>query len=362
MSNDAAKPTQSPCEVLFMPWADLGTPLRIGPFQFVPWSSLSVVDSGIRDYLDTYFGRHVDHFGRVVDSVAILLHDSHDFTPSAYRPYEQPRDAADALIFSTIAPQVVAAMRANDQSLAPPTANRYQLVKQNFWPGDEDVAVRVGDSVHAGRIERITFPVPWGVGGSFALPDEDMAGALGELLTSTAPSDLRVRMFRALEWFRVAHTVGDGTSDFSKVAMMATAFEILLQFPRGRKRWFFVNKIESLLRRPETMTTTVNDPQGQPCTVGRPAEWASDFYRLRNRVVHGDELQSADLRFDGWITHLIVADVVFWQCVASELYQRDFLGRSISTMKADPLQAILAEPLENQLLGFEAHTTLKWKP
>lgn len=362
MSDDGEARTQRPCEVLFMPWADLGVPMRIGPFQFVPWSKVSVVDEGVREYLEGYFGRHIDHFGKPVDSVTLVLHDSHDFTPSSYSPHDQPRDAVDAFIFSTIGPPVVAAVAANDRNLAPPTADRYQLLQQNFRPGDEDVAVKVGGSTHGGRIAKINFPKPWDLGGAFAIPDDDMAFALGQLMDARAPQGVRVRIFRALEWFRLAHTVGDGASEFSKVVMMATAFEILLQFPDRLKRWHFVTTIDSLLRRPETLTTTLNAPGGSTQTVGLPAAWASDFYRLRNQIVHGDVVALEDLRFYQWISHLVVADVVFWQCVASELYRSGHLGESVRTMMSDPLQAILGETLEKRLLGFDAHQTLKWTP
>ena len=371
MSDDRDNPSQPPREVLFMPWAGLGVPITIGPFQFVPWSKLSVVDQGIRDYLNRYFGRYVDHFGKAVKSVTLVSLDSDNFTPSPYLPHEEPRNAVNVLIFSTIGAQVIATVRDNDNNLAPPTADRYQLLQKSFRPTDEVVAVQVGGSTHIGAIKDIFFPMPWDLGGRFTAPNEDMVAALGKLMDGTASRNIRTRIFRALEWFRLAHIASNGIGDLSRVVMMATAFEILFEIPEGQgKTKKFVEEVASHLKQPTTKMETRNvtikrrNKKGTSKPVNRslPGWWANDFYDLRSRVVHGDEIDQERLRFRDWISQLIVADVVFWQCVTSELYQQGYLGSEIHAMKDDPDAAPMVGLLECLLLDSNSHRTLGWIP
>jgi hypothetical protein len=361
---------QSANKVLFMPWADLGQPLTLGPVTFTPWPEVNVHDSAVRQWLDRYFSRHLDPWGKPVRTVTLVSPGPPDFRPLWSEFTEDARRAVDALVFSIVCPSVRAAVTSDNRSLAPPTADRYQLLMERFSPGDDSIPVCVGGMRSVGSLDRITMPRPWDVGGSACLPDDELVGGFGKMFDSGFPADVRERVFRSLEWFRFAHTVGDGASDYSKVVMMPTAFEILLEFPDDGKKRHFVQCAESKLKRDDTFAGIRHDRNGRPHTISLPACWAIDFYELRSRIVHGDPVKGEDLCFDRWISHLIVADLVFWQFLVEDMFARKLVGASIREIASNHHQVCRNEPFDeiacrykDDLLGFkETHQVLGWRP
>ena len=324
-------------EVLFMPWADVGKPTGVGSITFTPWQEVTVGDKSVRRYLEKYFSRHVDPCGNPVRTIAIVSEQSPDFRPVSVESLERVRHAADALFFSTYCPTVLAAVTSGNNNLAPPTADRYQLVLQRFSLADQAIAVRVGGKVSVGQIRRMNIIRPWDVGGSMGFPDEELLAGFGKMLDGSCSPDNRERIFRSLEWFRHAHLVGGAavelSSDVSKIVMMATAFEILLKFPENGQKKHFIRCAEESLKRPDALTAIRDDRRGKPHVNSLPACWASDFYKLRSRIAHGAAVAVEDLRFNGWISHLIVADLVFWQFLVQKLYKLVHLAEGYSDLK-----------------------------
>jgi hypothetical protein len=54
--------------------------------------------------------------------------------------------------------------------------------------------------------------------------------------------------------------------------------------------------------------------------------WAYKFYGLRNTILHEGHVSPEDLAFKGWITQLIVADLVFTECVRDRLFNMGCMG------------------------------------
>ena len=221
-------------EVMFMPWADLKKETKVGPFSVWAWDKSRVSDKAIADHLDHYFNSHIDHYGQPVSSVTILSADD-TFAPTTARAMEKARFAADILLFAVVYPGVKATVRNDTRNMPPPTTDCFQLVKQRFTPGDTSFAVHVGGSVHAGQIGKLKVTCPCDLGG-IGFPDDDLLQGLGRLFGRKVKADVRTRVARSLEWFRLAHTSGDGASALTKIVMMATAFEILLQIPEGNQQ------------------------------------------------------------------------------------------------------------------------------
>lgn len=356
-------------QVLFMPWAGLGQMYKLGPFSFVPWSKMERVAPEIKAYLDPYFQRHVDHFGRPVNSINLLIRDGHDFSCDASLSHERPSTAVDAMFFAIAGPTVAAAVSDDNDGLAPPTADAFDLIRQNFRAGDSDVMIRSGGSGHLAKISALTIPQPWDLGGKVWFPSDELLEGFGKLFDPSIDGEdpetsntrkVRDRIFRSLEWFRLAHKGGEATSDFARIVMMSTAFEILLDFPENLKRQHFIDVVDRRLRQLDSIIVKVRGPNNQERDVCAAASWAGDFYNLRNKVVHGDNLIPEQLRFDRWLTHQIVADVVFWQCVKYELFDLGLVGQDIRDTRAGPYGKQLALLLENQFFGYDTHRTLKW--
>ena len=281
----------------------------------------------------------------------------------------------NTLVFSAICPMTKSAVCADNRSISPPSADRYQLMGQNFIPGDDHITVQSGNTLHGGwKIGRITFPQPWHLGGNFGVPRDELIQGFDKAFAKDFPSPIRDRWFRSLEWFRLAHTETDEISIFSKIVMMATAFEILVQVPNipNKKEWLAKELIKRCASSKSLKATRI-DSKGKKYRYPKIAWWAWDFYNLRNKIVHGDSIPYKLLKYKvrnkKWLTHLIVADLIFWECLTRELYIQKCIGDHIKKEVLPNWQALFPkeppEALENLLipsmLGFnEIHRELGW--
>lgn len=167
----------------------------------------------------------------------------------------------------------------------------------------------------------------------------------------------RQRVFRALEWFRLSHTDLDEVSNPNRLVMMATAFEIVLQFPRwsGKKKEFFVDQIERIVA-----GGRLDAPSSNLSIVA--GKWAGDFYKLRGDIVHGDPVSSQDLIYREWITHLVVVDLIFWECLVLLLVQWGVYQTGAEEVIEEWSKAA-REHLTHVFLGFDnIHRALGWLP
>jgi hypothetical protein len=153
--------------------------------------------------------------------------------------------------------------------------------------------------------------------------------------------------------------------------MMATAFEILLEFPRNGKRKHFVEYMESEIRTPEFRTDTRRDNSGKTHTLSLVGCWAWDFYELRSRIVHGDPVAVEEIQYKDWITHLIVSELVLLECVKRLLYRHGCVGDGLRRRaaqwakdSAEPVEAF-EETMLSGIVGLDldgVHEALGWIP
>lgn len=374
MSDDAL-------QVWFMPWAGLGRTFTIGPVTFWPFPSMAearIRDQPVREHLDRYFRCYVDHSGKTVDTITVCSHESVELRriePNEPEAVEL-RGVVDALLFSVICSATKAAVCADNKTMAPPSADRYQLLRQNFTPGDEYLAVTAGSAHHIGKIPQVTFQEPWCLGGGFGYPPNKLIQGFQAVFDASFPSGARQRLFRSLEWFRLAHTQYDEVSDLSKIVMMATAFEILLEAGKSRrKKEWIACELERRCARPDSLRDSRAHRDGTRI-YSKVACWGWDFYDLRNNIAHGDEVAPGAMKYSApgreWLTHLIVADLVFWECVLRELYGRRCIGQPARDLASKPewKEAFPDMDQENfvshvaaSFLGFnDVHRTLGWLP
>lgn len=368
-------------QVCFMPWAGLDKELKLGPVTFWPFPMKTegwVADTAIREYLARYFRCYVDHQGRPVETVTICSHRPADFRRLGENQVGEIRAAVDALIFSIICPATKTGVCANNYSMGPPSAERYQLITQNFHPGEDSIAVQAGSVRSTGwKIGQISFPKPWSTGGAFASPDPCLLEAFTKFFEPGFLADeMKERILRSLEWFRFAHIGSDDVSWQSKIVMMATAFEIALDVPDqpNKKSWIadrldMLCGTEGMLREDRS----IGRSQINHTKIGW---WGWDFYQLRNEIVHGDVIRPEQLRYltpaMKWLTQPIVADLVFWECVTRELYAHGCLGDDVKKYSAEFDKLFPDQPsggaepvLLAGLMGFgfsEIHRAFGWAP
>lgn len=310
-------------QVSFLPWMEFKDNINLGPIIFWPYyreTNQRIRDPRIKAHLDKYFKSYVDNRGKPVNTITVCSYEKVDFRILNDSEYRQLRNTVDILIFTTITPQTARAVCADNESWGPPSADVFELVTQNFRPGSDDVAVQAGSLLSGGwKIGEITFPKPWATGGAFGSPEEKLVTAFNKCFAPKFSHDIRERLFRSLEWFRMAHIEGGQVSLLSKLVMMATGFEILLQFPRFGKGKYFVEYIENNIASSDFVRDGRISHRGESHDLSLGGCWAWDFYELRSRIVHGDSVPPDDLTYKEWVNHLIVVDLIFWECLKREL-------------------------------------------
>jgi hypothetical protein len=143
------------------------------------------------------------------------------------------------------------------------------------------------------------------------------------------------RLFRSLHWVQFAFSNVPGYLDASRHVAMATAFEILLDLPEKGKAREFSERVNNLIS-PNNLPTSTRQllffGQLKPVTENVVGWWCREFYDLRSRIVHGDEIRTSDYSMNG-IQHLKLALYLFCDCVQGLLvkwgivtpYDRSFL-------------------------------------
>jgi hypothetical protein len=312
----------SQSEVYLLPWAGPVAKVRVGPIEVWPWSAStarSVQNPALRAHLKCLLSRFVDNRGNRVDSIAICSHTRRDFRQLADCEDRDLRRAVDALVLATLAPSIGSGVVSNNRGLAPPSADRFELTRLRFDTGEEHIAVSEGSLTQVWRLDEISFARPWSVGGGFGWRKDDLLAALGSLLTD-GPDDLRRRVFQALEWFRLAHTERANVSELSKVVMMTTALEIVLDVPKGQGRSEFCRRCEALFG---DLKLHCQTRDAKVYSLAR--WWAWTFYELRSDIVHGNEVPFENLRYGDsdltWVTHPIVADLVLLLAIERALIE-----------------------------------------
>jgi len=191
----------------------------------------------------------------------------------------------------------------------------------------------------------------------FGGTDRHLLEALGTLLlrpSGFAP-DFVERVWRSLEWFRLAHLDGADQTDEAKLVATATAFESLFGLPMSGKQEEFAKKVETLvsdrhMRRGERVKRnrkTIN--------LSLAGCWAWDFYELRSDLVHGDAVPTHAFNTAHGTPHLVVGDLVLRECLLRELFRRGCFGADLrdAAKKFDHALAGIPE-------GPEPFNALEW--
>src|SRR5262249_42473095 len=178
----------------FMPWAGIDQELQIGPVTFWSFSKKAnkmISEQSVRDHLERYFHRYVDHQGKSVKTITVCSHSSTTFRELQKNKANELRTAVDALIFSVICPATVSAVATDNRIVRPASADRYQLGRYDFLQNDEYVAIQAGNALHSGlKIDKIIFPQPWYTGGAFRRPHDVIAAGFSKAFEGNFPADI----------------------------------------------------------------------------------------------------------------------------------------------------------------------------
>ncbi len=319
-------------QISLLPWLELNN-VQIGNAIFWKYDASIVSDTNTKFYLDKYVRCYVDKHQQPVKTITIASYkDKNYFEPLADAEYEELNFARNILCFLCICEQSRIALMNNNSSIGPPSSDIFDMVSQNFVPGTEDIAVKSGSMMSGGWIlSEIHFQEPWSTGGFFKNINVHVLEAINRLLTDSESEDFKNRLLRSSEWFRLAHLENGSVSPLFRAVMMATAFEIIFDIPNIRdKAGLLSDKIDQTIAR--TGFTQVTRQYGKnnekSKTRSVAAWWGWDFYKLRNSVVHGDNIPMNNLIYTDWITQTIVADIMFYAYVVYLLREADCMSET----------------------------------
>lgn len=329
-------------QVSFLPWYELKKKISIGPVSLWPYyvSSTHVIkDNILRDWLDRYFQRYVDNNDKPVKSITVCSINNDSF--SLEDDLNILRDTVNCLIFAVIAPQVIAGVAEDNNTLAPPSSDLFELFSQTFETESDFINVFAGSRKCGGiRIKNVRFSKPWSIGGPFSKADLKLLNTFHKLFQPCVSRNFRGRILRSLEWFRLAHN--EQVSILTRVVMMATAFEVLFALESNQKAREFAAQVEHVIASDNFVfeTRRLIEPVKQSLAYW----WAWDFYSLRNDIVHGDDIKPENLIYKDWITQLIVADIVFCYSVLFHFVFKGLIGPESSSL-IEYLSQVHGEPV-----------------
>ena len=337
-------------QICFLPWFKINEITKIGPITFWPYyfnDTQKNIDPTIKKHLDKYFKYYIDHQGNKVDTISICSYGKLDFHIFTDKEYLDLRKAVDALVFSTIAPQIKRVICTHNRSFGISNSDLFELITCNFYPEDDLIAVVAGGIISGGwKIGEIKFSQPWEANGMFAIPETRLVEGFDRLFSMDSLKDLRERIFRSLEWFRIAHTNNCKVSKFAKIIMMTTTLEILLRFPENNKKRYFADFIDTYISTEKFIKKKRKDKRGKVHTHTLAGFWSFNFYELRSRIVHGSVVLPTDLMYNLKISHLEVADLLCLEYIIREFIRENCFKENIAS-KSNKINKILTKICSN---------------
>lgn len=289
-------------QMAFFPYIQVKKDIGLG--NFILWSFYERNDKYIgnpqvKEYLKRYFGRYFDCYNdKLLRTITILSPKGEIGIFRELTSEEKSRvwKIAHILAFTAV----------SYPCIFPVNSDAFLVYLQNFTPGEDGVAIH---GTYYSKLNLVKFMKPPYIKKGI-LPinslDSKLLEALGQ--ASLVKEDKgTTRIMRSLEWYYYAHSEAESISEFSKIVMMSTAFEMLLDLPEDKRR-NFRKQISDLV-----------DPMLD--------EWAKEFYDLRSAIVHGALMNVERLWYKNDKNnkpHLQVADRVFRVVVKKKLCEKGF--------------------------------------
>jgi hypothetical protein len=359
-------------QVYFLPWAEIPGSVRIGPVTFWPYlseSSQRIGDEQIRQFLDKYFDCFVGHEGRPRNWVTICSYGDEGFRALDEEERKELRSTVDVLAFIEIAPKIKQAVCANNKSMGPPNADTFELYNRAIDLENPGIFIRTSNRIEIYfDPDSLIFAQPYTVGPSLWDLDDHLIEGFSRCFSL---KEQVLPIFRSLEWFRMAHgSMGPMGyfSPFTALVMMAIAFEILLELPDPSTRKDFVNRVEGAIKDDYFKRGERQKKNDKLIEYSLAGCWAWDFYTLRSKIVHGDELPRTELIFKDWVSHISVAGLVFYELVLRKLFELGCIGEEVLSCAEAFEEAITngkgkmpVEPVLRWYFGFnDIHRALGW--
>jgi len=318
-------------QINFLPWINFKEEYKIGPILFWPYYKMKDkkrIDNKIINHLDKYFKQFIDYERKEVKTITICTYNGKYFKILTDKENLLLKSSMNSLFFSTIIPQIITKIRSRNYQFAIPNSDIFNMLICNFYPGSNSLAVQFEGVLNGGwKIGELCFQKPVTTGYSYGEPNEELIGIFDKFMLNQSEIDSK-RLFRCLEWFNYAHRSNSHTSSHAKILMMATAYEIFFNMHDSyNKRDILRKKINDLFLDEGIKTEVRKERNGKEIKLNLAGWWANDFYNLRNKIVHGDEVELKELKYKDKISYIDVADLLLWKSIILKSYDKCFIGK-----------------------------------
>lgn len=315
--------SDSDFQMAFLPWFHTREPLTIGPVRFSPYpegqNSYLPCDVGLRRRVGDYFRHYVQVDGKRIESLTVLSVDRSALLTENGSKYEIIRAATDFLAFAAISRDLRQFLIARNGGMPSANSDMFELVVASPPTSDGFIRVNRPGILGAWSIGNVSFVEPFSTIGRFASCEPEPLSALSRYFSDKRHRAEWNRIRLALEWYRLAHTVADGSPSRVKITAIATAFESLYDLSSPDKAGALAYNVEDALAYDEfKYSTRRKEVKGRRSLLGW---WAWDFYKLRNKIVHGDRIPPSRLAYRSGHHQLLVGSVVLALCIRRKLFQ-----------------------------------------
>lgn len=348
---------QSYLQISFMPYAPLKQEVVIGDVHFYPVKpdkknilNKYVRDKKVRDHIYKLFRQYKTSTGTRIENIALVAVGPLDLKELSPRQAENLEIAKLILAFLCID---------NNSQFHCFTSDNFEIFRQNFTPGNLGIAPQSGvicRTTSGGMtIKDFVFVKPEWVNIPWAAEfKSDLLQALLACLTNKDTDIECSQILRSLEWFYGAYKNSQDVSEFSRVVLMAMAFETLLDF---RDRQDFRNKIQQWLGNSSEPTSPVTVQLRNGTIIENLTEkqaWANSFYELRNDIVHGKKIPFSDLSY-GDKGHFYIAERFYRECIKRILTSKRLYGFDLEGEFFPPVFSTTPQELDGYLLNQEVN-------
>lgn len=343
-------PEENFAQIAFMPYASVKESFSIGNYEV--WAYYKEAERRIKNQnviqhlnqiFSIYFERKYDKekggYDKPLEEIFIISPHNFQFGVSKFSDdqIEDIRTISHIIAFCAI-----------NESFSSSLSDEFKLYIQNFQVGSDGIAIW---RTIFKKLEMVKFMKPYYLNiPLIKFEKNELCDALGKSLQFKNRKGIK-KIFRALELFYYTTAHGEMLTDEHRLLSLVMCFEVLLDF--GGKKLNFANKIEKIFGEyyPKETHPIKENNKDVNKSLSKTAWWAFDLYKLRNDIIHGNEI-SWEIKKYGDILkriefgRILLRKLIKKTLIKESLFQPDYFDNVLEVENLD-------EKLEDLCSGVE---------
>lgn len=284
-----------------------------------------IADPALLTKVEKILATHVTQHSNV-KGIGIVQIADNDFQPLSDKEVELVQQAR-AILFLSIVSANNTKIQDGNSGHSMMTSENFDATYQNFSLDDDYISERTGAIIpfmKAGfTLQKVRFQMP-----SFVPTpsryDIDRSMFAGLLQLRVKKPKVFRRVVESTHIFIEGYYNASNFSDKNRILTFMSAFEMFFALPDDNKqRMHFKSKIGEIANFDGERTyTNFHKGRSKPNSkeaITKKVLWAEKFYRLRNRIIHGEKITYDDFLFEKKQPHVQIALIFFIQSIKRQL-------------------------------------------